>query len=96
MDKIKDAIDYLEGSIVKFSELRKLVNSSTDIKQKTKLNETLYEIMEDAKEYIKEYNLYQIALDVDNAKPRFDGLINTRYFEKDIGYLVMNLKAKVQ
>lgn len=91
-----DAIDYLEGSIVKFNELRKLVNSSTNIKQKTKFNETLYEIMEDAKGYIIDTNLSEIGLDAVNTRPYIDGLINTRYFEKYIGYFIMNLKAKIQ
>lgn len=96
MNSINDAITYLEGSIIKFSELRKLVDSSRDIKQKTKFGESLFEIMEDAKEYIEEYNLYKIALDVDNAKPRLDGLTEVRFFEKDLGYLVMKLKTKIQ
>jgi len=95
MDLIKDAIIYLEGSIVKFNELRKLVNSSTNIKQKTKFSETLFEIIFDAKAYIEGNNLYKIGLDVDNEKPRLDGLTEIRYFEKEIGYLVMNLKTKV-
>lgn len=96
MDSINDAITYLEGSIVKFNELRKLGNSSTDIKQKTKFNETLYEIMEDVKGYIIDTNLSEIGLDAVNTKPYIDGLINTRYFEKYIGYFIMNLKAKIQ
>lgn len=96
MDSINDAITYLEGSIVKFNELRKLVNSSTDIKQKTKFNETLYVIMEDAKEYIIYHNICEFGLDSVNDKPFLDGLIRPSYFTKDIGYLVLNLKAKIQ
>lgn len=95
MDIIKDAIDYLEGSIVKFNNLNKLIQLSTDPKKKTKFIETLFEIMFDAKHYIEEYNLYKISLDVDNEKPRLDGLTKVRYFEKEIGYLVMNLKTKI-
>lgn len=95
MNITKDAIDYLEGSIVKFNHLNRLVQLSTKPIEKTKHTETVYVIMEDVKEYIKEYNLYKIALDIDNAKVYLDGLLNTRHFEKQIGYLVMNLKTKL-
>lgn len=96
MDKIKDAIDYLEGSIVKFSQLSKLIQLSTNQVEKTKLTETLYVIMEDVKGYIIDTNLSEIGLESVNTKPYIDGLINTRYFEKYIGYFIMNLKATIQ
>ena len=72
MDIIKDAIDYLEDSIVKFNLLNKSIQLSTNPKEKTKFTETLFEIMFDAKNYIEEYNLYKIGLDVDYVKPRLD------------------------
>lgn len=95
MDIIKDAITYLEGSIEKFTQLNYLIRTSTSPKEITKFTETLYEIMSDGEEYINEYNLYKIGLNVDNPKPYLDGLLNTRHFEKQIGYLVMNLKTKI-
>jgi hypothetical protein len=96
MDTIKDTIDYLEGSIIKFNQLSKLIQSSTNQIEKRKLTETLYVIMEDAKGYIIDTNISEIGLESVNTKPYIDGLINTRYFEKYIGYFVMNLKAKIQ
>lgn len=95
MDKIKDAIDYLEGSIVKFNQLSKLIQLSTSQTEKRKLTETLYVIMEDAKGYIIDTNLSEIGLESVNTKPYIDGLINIKYFEKYIGYFVMNLKLNV-
>lgn len=95
MDTLIDAITYLEGSIEKFTQLDYLVKLSKNNVEKTKHLETLFGIMEDAKEYIIYYNLCEIGLDAVNTKPFLDGLIKTSYFKKDIGYLVMNLKARI-
>lgn len=94
---INEAILYLEGSIEDFIQVKDLLNSSTNQKDKTKYNEKLFDVMIDTKEYVKENSLYKIGLDNDDRleKVNLDGMTKPIYFEKDIKYLVTKLKSKI-
>jgi hypothetical protein len=94
IDVINEAIHYLENSIEKFIQINNLVKLNTIKKEKTKYNEMLFDLMFEVKEYIAENSLYKIALEVENEKARLDGIAKSRYFEKEMKFLVTNLKSK--
>lgn len=92
---INNAILYLSGSIENFIVINDLLKSTKNQKEKTKLEGRLYDTISDAKLYIKENQLYKIALDANDKleKIYLDGM-KPSYFEKDLKGLINSLIEK--
>lgn len=90
---INNAILYLSGSIENFIVINDLLKSTKNQKEKTKLEEKLFEIMFDAKNFVKENQLYKIALGANDRleKVYLDGMTKPSFFEKDLKGLINSL-----
>jgi len=96
-NEIHDSIDYLENIIDKFSMLKGYLETSTNLKERTKYNELLFDKMFDAKNYIKENGIYKFAFqDNERAENVFlTGLTKERYFTSDLKGLITKLRNKL-
>ena len=97
--EITDGIEFLERKIKDFDIVQKMFDISKNSKEKNILEEKLYDVMFEAKDYILADDCYEFVYADSNAgrKSAFiSGLTKKTYFRKDLKYFIDNFKQKIQ
>lgn len=96
-NEIRKSVIYLEELIDRFLFFKANLETSTNLKDRNKYNELLFDKMIEAKEYINEYGIYRFAShDAERAENIFlTGLTKPKYFVKDLRGLISKLESKL-